>query len=125
MAGMTRRNWRDQAPYVGHESAIIWPLFRARGTAGKSDEEAPLRGMSGFTLHMMQGGRQGDYHSHEDAEQVYYFIKGRGKMRIDGELIEVQEGDAVHLPPESKHQLINDTRDWIEHILVTAPVRQG
>ena len=74
------RNWRDETPYVGHESAIIWPIFRARGTAGRSPEQAPLRGLRGFTLHMLQGGKAGDYHVHEDAEQIYYFVRGEGKM---------------------------------------------
>ena len=121
---MTRRNWRDQAPYVGHETAIIWPIFAAKGTEGKSYEEAPLEGMTAFTLHMMQARKEGDYHAHEDAEQVYYFVRGRGKMRIDDEILEVREGDAVHIPPGSLHLLINDSDDWIEHILVTARVRR-
>ena len=68
---------------MGHESAIIWPVFRAKGTEGRTYEQAPLEGMGGFTLHRMQGGKEGDYHSHEDAEQVYYFIAGCGKMKID------------------------------------------
>ena len=120
---MIKRNWRDEVPYVGHESAIIWPIFRAKGRPDRTPEQAPLQGMSDFTLHRMQGGKEGDYHDHEDAEQLYYFLKGCGKMKIDGEIIDVREGDAVYLPPKAKHQLINDSDDWIEHILVTAPVR--
>lgn len=121
---MIKRNWRDEAPYVGHESAIIWPIFRAKGTKDRTYEQAPLEGMSGFTLHRMQGGKQGDYHDHEREEQLYYFLKGCGKMKIDDVVFDVREGDAVHIPPGSKHQLINDSDDWIEHILVTAPVHR-
>lgn len=121
---VVKRNWREETPYVGHESAIIWPIFRARGTEGRTYEQAPLEGMTGFTLHLMQAGKSGDYHEHADAEQVYYFIRGHGKMKIDGQIISVREGDAVHIPPRSKHQLINDSDEWIEHLLVTAPVRR-
>ena len=119
---MVIRNWRDATPYVGHETAIIWPIFRGKGSPGLSEEEAPLQGMTGFTLHMMQAGKSGDYHAHENKEQIYYFTRGRGKMKIDDEIYEVKEGDAVHLPPHTRHQLINDSEDWIEHILVTATV---
>ena len=78
--------------------------------------------MTGFTLHRMQPGLEGDYHDHEDREQVYYFTEGRGKMKIDDEIYEVRKGDSVHLPPKVKHQLINDSDEWIEHLIVTAQV---
>lgn len=122
---MVIRNWKDVTPCVGHESAIIWPIFRGEGSPDKSREEAPLQGMSGFTLHMMQAGKSGDYHAHENTEQIYYFTNGRGKMKIDNEIYDVKEGDAVHLPPQTKHQLINDSEDWIEHILVSALVERA
>lgn len=122
---MTIRNWRDAVPYVGHESAVIWPIFREKGAQGLSYEHAPLEGISGLTLHRMQGGKSGDYHAHESTEQVYYFTEGRGKMKIDDRIFEVKRGDAVHLPPKTKHQLINDTEDWIEHLIISAKVKQG
>ncbi|MCH8235202.1 MAG: cupin domain-containing protein [Chloroflexi bacterium] len=78
--------------------------------------------MAGFTLHRMQGGQAGDYHSHESQEQVYYFIRGSGQMKLDGEIFDVKEGDAVHIPPKVKHQFINNSEDWCEHLLVTADV---
>ena len=119
---MVIRNWKDVKPYVGHETALIWPIFRKKGSEGKTEEEAPMLGATGFTLHLMQGGQAGDYHMHKDAEQIYYFVKGEGKMKIDDEIYAVKPGDAVHLPPGAYHQLINDSDDWIEHILVTVPV---
>ena len=119
---ITIRNWKDVDPYVGHETAIIWPMFRGKGSEGLTHEQAPMEGMVGFTRHMMQGGRSGDYHDHDDREQVYYFVAGTGKMKLDGEIYDVRPGDTVHIPPKVKHQLINDSDDWIEHLLVTAVV---
>ena len=116
---MVIRNWKDVTPYVGHESAVIWPLFVGKQAKDKTPEEAPLIGPSGFTLHMMQGGKSGDYHEHEKVEQIYYITQGRGKMKIDDEIYDVKEGDAVHLPPRTKHQLINDSEDWIQHLIVS------
>lgn len=118
------RNWRDVTPFVGHESAIIWPIYwGGEDYADLPPEEAPLLGMVGFTIHRMQGGLSGDYHDHEDREQVYYFTSGRGKMKLDDVIYDVRDGDAVHIPPKVRHQLINDSDDWIEHLLITAPVR--
>ena len=121
---MVIRNWKAVTPYVGHETAIIWPIFRGKGAAELSPEQAPLLGTTGFTLHAMQGGMSGDYHDHADVEQIYYFTQGQGKMKIDDEIYAVKEGDAVHLPPKTKHQLINDSDDWIQHLIISAKVEQ-
>ena len=119
---MVIRNWRDVTPYVGHETKLIWPIYRYKGAEGKSYEEAPLEGITSLTLHRLQGGMEGDYHEHENKEQIYYFLRGRGKMKIDDEICEVREGDAVHLPPKTKHQIINDSDEWIEHLLISGTV---
>ena len=116
------RNWRDASPRVSHESKIIWNIFSAKGQADKTPDEAPLEELSSLSIHMMQSGKESDYHEHEDSEQVYYFTAGRGKMKLDDRIYEVREGDAVHIPPRSKHQLINDSDDWIQHLIIGAPV---
>ena len=33
---MVIRNWRDVTPYVGHETKLIWPIYRSKGAEGKS-----------------------------------------------------------------------------------------
>jgi mannose-6-phosphate isomerase-like protein (cupin superfamily) len=112
------RNWKDSTPVVSHESAIVFWLFREKGAEGYTETEAPLEGMGGLTLHMMQGGKSGDYHVHDSRGQLYYFTKGRGKMKIDDVMYDVKEGDAVYVPANSYHQLVNDSDDWIEHLIV-------
>ena len=119
---MVIRNWRNTTPVVGHQSKLIWSIFRAQSAEGLSADEAVLEGFSGLTLHRLQGGLEGDYHEHEATEQVYYFLSGQGRMKIDGELYEVREGDAVHIPPKVKHQLCNPTDDWVEHLIISAQV---
>lgn len=119
------RNWREATPVVSHESAIIWRILDEAGSEGLEYGEAPLQGLQSLTLHRMQAGKSGDYHEHEEQEQeqVYYFTEGRGKMKIDGDIYEVKEGDAVCVPPRAKHQMINDSDDWLAHLIITAWVR--
>ena len=116
------RNWRNVTPVVGHESKLIWSIFRAQSAEGLDENEAVLLGFSGLTLHRLQGGLEGDYHEHEATEQVYYFLSGTGRMKIDGEMYDVREGDAVHIPPKVKHQLSNTGDDWVEHLIISAQV---
>ena len=119
---MVIRSWRDAKPHVGHENKIIWSIFRSKGVEDLEENEACLLGLSGVTVHRLQPGCDGDYHDHKNKEQVYYFTEGRAKMKIDGEIYEVRAGDAVHLPPKCKHQIVNDTDDWVEHLIISATV---
>ena len=122
---MIIRNWRDSIPYVGHESKIIWPILTRAGNENADPPEVScLQGLSNFTRHVVQGRITTDYHDHQDKEQVYYFIKGRGKMLIDGKEYPVTAGDAVHLPPKTKHGVINDSEDDSEYLNISAPVEQ-
>ena len=120
---MVIRNWRDQVPYIGHETKIIWPLL---GKADPENPEAPeqacLLAIANFTRHVVQGRITTDYHSHENKEQIYYFISGKGKMLIDDQEYPVTAGDAVHLPPRVKHQVINNTEDDIEYLNISGNV---
>ena len=79
---MVIRNWRNVTPVVGHESKLIWSIFRAQSAEGREENEAVLLGFSGLTLHRLQGGLEGDYHEHEATEQVYYFLSGQGQGQI-------------------------------------------
>ena len=38
-------------------------------------------------------------HSHETQEEVYVFIRGSGRMKLDDEIIELAEWDAVRVGP--------------------------
>ncbi|MFB6299956.1 MAG: cupin domain-containing protein [Halobacteriales archaeon] len=65
------------------------------------------------------------YHRETAQEELYYQVKGPGRMRIDGELIDVPEGAIVRLPPETPRQPLNDTGDS-DHVwlILGAPADQ-
>ena len=44
-------------------------------------------------------------HQHEEQEEVYMVINGRGIIHIDGEDISLQKGDFINVFPESKRAL--------------------
>ena len=116
------RNWRDARPYVSHENVITHAIFGRRGAEGQTYEEAPLLADWGIARQMLQAGKTGDQHAHENAEQIYYFTKGRGKIELDGKPYDVKEGDAVYIPPGTSHKNVNDSDDWLELMILTARV---
>lgn len=124
------RNWREQNPYVGHISALIWSLYRQAAGAENANppELAQLRVMNGFVKHGLQGRRHSDHHHHTNIEQMYYILQGRGEVLIGQEKRAVQEGDAVYFPVNVPHQAFNDGDEWMEHLIVSCPlqdIRQG
>jgi quercetin dioxygenase-like cupin family protein len=121
------RNWRDVGPRVGHDNAIVWrllnPAQRARAEPGAVADDpqagAVLQRLSGVARHALQGRQRSDYHVHRDAEQLYYILRGAGALVVDGERYPVREGDVVYLPAGVQHQAVNETDDWMEHLIIT------
>jgi mannose-6-phosphate isomerase-like protein (cupin superfamily) len=38
-------------------------------------------------------------HTHERQEEVYVVVRGSGRMKLDDEIVELEEWDAVRVPP--------------------------
>ena len=114
---MIIRNWQDAEPRVGHGSALIWSILGTKDLESK-DEWRVLEAISSLTIHRLQKGKTSNYHSHKTKEQIYYITHGRAQMKIDEKLYDVVEGDSVHIPPECYHQIINNSDDWVEHLII-------
>lgn len=120
----TIRNWRDSESYLGHDSAIVWPLFLGLD----ADDPAPhrcLTHLNAFAGHSLQGGKSTDYHAHENSEQYYYIVSGEPEVRIEDERFPVREGSITYFPPGVKHQLVGDNcADWMQYLIITCPVER-
>jgi mannose-6-phosphate isomerase-like protein (cupin superfamily) len=40
-------------------------------------------------------------HSHQTQEEVYVVVRGSGRMKVDDDIVELREWDAVRVPPGS------------------------
>ena len=40
-------------------------------------------------------------HTHHEQEEVYVVVRGSGRMKVDEEIVELEEWDAVRVPPGS------------------------
>ena len=123
------RNWRDQAPYVGHISALVWTLYQSHD----KDETSPpeinrLHGINSFVKHGLQGHQHSDHHQHDSIEQLYFILRGRGQLLIGDDKVDVRDGTAVYMPVNVPHQAFNDGEGWMEHLIVSCPldeIREG
>lgn len=72
-------------------------------------------------VHLEPGAVQ-SRHSHEYSEQIWYALKGRGKLLLaeDGEM-PFTAGDAVRFEQNDIHGLHNDSDEEFVYISVTSP----
>ena len=61
------------------------------------------------------------YHRQTEQEEFYYVLEGPGRMKVDGELMDVPEGTAVRVSPETPRQVLNDTEGEHVWLIVGAP----
>jgi mannose-6-phosphate isomerase-like protein (cupin superfamily) len=60
-------------------------------------------------------------HFHRASEEIYYFTAGAGRMRLGEQEAAVRAGDAVVIPPGTRHKLVNDGSDPLVLLCCCAP----
>ena len=68
-------------------------------------EELNLKALGLSVARLPAGKGYTIMHQHEEQEEVYMVLSGRGIIHIDGKDISLQEGDFVNVVPESKRAL--------------------
>ena len=55
---------------------------------------------TGLSYHRVKPGmRQGFAHRHENAEEVYVVLRGSGRVKLDDDVVELSERDALRVAP--------------------------
>jgi quercetin dioxygenase-like cupin family protein len=84
------RETEDSAPKFG---------FAELGEAHFPREELDA-GSIGLSYQVLKPGKRSAFgHRHEDAEEVYVVLSGAGRMRLDEEIIEISQLDAIRVSP--------------------------
>jgi mannose-6-phosphate isomerase-like protein (cupin superfamily) len=78
------------------------------------------RNMTVTWVDVPPGGEQ-RAHSHEDAEQVYVIVRGRGRIQVAGDVEEVGEGDLIFIPPATQHGITNDGDETLVYVSTASP----
>ena len=61
------------------------------------------------------------YHKHREQEAVYLPLSGSGRMRVDGETLDVAAGEAVRVSPGTPRQMRNDGDEEQVWLAIGAP----
>lgn len=69
---------------------------------------------------LLDPGKQSLLHRLKSSE-VYYFIAGRGVMKVEAESVAVEAGSVIYVPPGAKQSLENTGTDPIEFLCLVDP----
>jgi uncharacterized cupin superfamily protein len=79
----------------------------------------------GARLWRLQPGQANTRHRHRTQTEVYVLLEGRGRLRVDGELLTLTPMSAVAVDPESVRQVFNDTAADQLWLIIGTPAEQA
>ncbi len=88
---------RPQGGSGGHRPCV---RRRARPGVPSGHRRARARAIGSELRRIPPGYRFPYGHTHKTQEEVYVVVRGSGRMKLDDEIVELEEWDAVRVPPE-------------------------
>jgi uncharacterized cupin superfamily protein len=79
----------------------------------------------GARLWRLRPGQASTKHRHYEEHELYVVLEGRGRIRVDEELITLDPLSAVLVEPEHVRQVFNDTDEDVLWLVVGAPAEQA
>jgi mannose-6-phosphate isomerase-like protein (cupin superfamily) len=70
------------------------------------------------------GGKE-SRHSHERARQFFYILSGCAVMEVDGERVELREGQGLEVAPGTPHQFLNESPAVVHFLVISHPTTRG
>ena len=104
---------RDRCqPFITEDGSEIRELLARRNSSlrNQSLAEATLR-----------PGQSTRAHFHPKAEEIYYILRGRGRMQMNGEERWVGPGDAIAIPAGMPHQISQQGGEDLAFLCCCAP----
>lgn len=80
-------------------------------------------GLTGFNLThcIISPGGESVTHYHRETSEFYICLRGKALINVGGVESSMSEGDCVFIPAFSEHEIINDTEDEFEILVVNHP----
>ena len=108
-----------EAPdYTGEAPGAFFGYARSMGSAQLG---LNVRVLAPHTVHKPPGDPDTGGHSHRTIEEIYFVLKGSGRMEVDGATQMVRPGDAILIPAGAWHSLENNGTSELRILCCCAP----
>lgn len=109
---MDIKNLQEVPAFTTKDGSEIRELLAHRNSAIQHQSLAEAR---------LPAGASTQEHYHTKTEEIYYITHGRGRIRIEEEVRDVQVGDAIAIPPGRRHKLWNTGSEVLRLLCCCAP----
>ena len=93
-----------------HGAAVLYQIFWQEDESGKvfkAKKPEAMMSFRHFARITLEPGETNNMHTHRDAEQVYFVLRGWGTVQVGDERRTVKAGDAIFLPVGVPHGFFN------------------
>lgn len=109
---MEKRNIDSLESYITRDNSEIFELFHP--------QSSDVENLS-LALARVAEGESTRRHYHQNSEEIYYVLAGKGKMFLEGSSGEIYTGDCVYIPPGQKHYLENHGQKELLILCASSP----
>jgi len=106
------RNLNEVPAFTTKDGSEIRELLAHRNSAIRLQSLAEAR---------LLPGQATQPHYHLRTEEIYYILRGTGRMRLGNEERDVAAGDAIAIPPGETHRIANTGEDVLTFLCCCAP----
>ncbi len=82
-----------------------------------------LTGMEVSLNKLPPGTQMPFHHKHQEHEELYLFIKGKGQFQIDGKVVDVGEGTAIRVAPDGVRIWRNNSSEDLYFVVIQAKAK--
>ena len=73
----------------------------------------------------VSAGKAEIMHYHKISRQFFYILEGEGQMRFENDLITMQKGEGLEIPPLVKHRFENNSSADVVFLVISVPKSHG
>lgn len=105
-------NRNEVRPFITKDTSEIREILAPANSSIKNQSLAEAR---------VSPGRSTEEHFHPEAEEIYYVLEGKGKIRIEGDENEIGPGDGIAILPGKRHKVWNTGQSDLVFLCCCSP----
>ncbi len=107
---MDVRNVENVGGYITKDGSLVKEIFHPNNSSVKNQS---------FAVAIVE--KETKAHYHVTSEEIYFILKGKGTIIIDGKEKEVKAGDVILIPPKSIHKIKKRGNEPIVIVCTSSP----
>ena len=107
-----KSRYADVDAYVTRDGSLIRELMHPSLHGNRKQSLAEAR---------VPAGGKTRLHRHQQTEELYYIVLGKGTMTLGDNTFEVSQGDTIAIPPGTPHCLENNHADELVLLCCCSP----